>query len=61
MTAGRVYRIRQQVTKTGHQSNAIRFVVRKDGGDPVPLAMDVTYDGDADSVISEPKEKGAER
>lgn len=59
--AGRVFRIRQPITKAGHQSSTIRFFVRKGRSDPVPLAMEVSYDGDESGVLSEVGDKEAGR
>ncbi len=56
-SVGRVFRIRQPIAKTGHQSSTIRFFVRKGRGGPVPLAMEVSYDGDESGVLSETGEK----
>lgn len=45
--AGRAFRVRQRIAKEGHQSSTVRFFLRKAGGEPVPLSMEVTYDGAA--------------
>jgi hypothetical protein len=59
MPAGRVYRIRQLITKTGHQATTVRFFVRKEKGEPTPLAMEATYDGEG--MLSNSRENGADR
>lgn len=61
MPPGRVFRVRQSITKVGHQSSTIRFFVRKGHGDPVPLAMKVSYDGDESGVLSGTDDKEAGR
>jgi hypothetical protein len=55
---GRAFQLRQTITKEGHQSSTVRFHVRKAGMDPVPLEMEVSYDGDLRGTIAEANEKG---
>ncbi len=49
---GRAYRLRVRITKEGPQASEVRFFVRKPGRDTAPVAMTVSYDGDAAGVLS---------
>lgn len=53
------FRVRQRIIKPGHQSSTIRFFVRQGQNNPVPLTMEVSYDGDVDGILSQTDEKGA--
>jgi hypothetical protein len=56
-----VFRIRQRISQTGLQSSMVRFFVRKGQAEPVPLTMEITYDGDKDGIVSETGDKGDKR
>jgi hypothetical protein len=50
--SGKAYRVRVQVSKEGPQVSEVRFFVRKPGREVAPVAMAVSYDGDAGGVLS---------
>jgi hypothetical protein len=58
--SSQLFRVRQVIRKAGHQSSTIRFFVRKGQTDPVPLSMEVSYDGDEIGTLSGIPEKGGE-
>ena len=43
--AGRAFLVRQTLAREGNQTDKVRFVVRKSGGSPMTLAMEVTCVG----------------
>jgi hypothetical protein len=49
---GKAYRLRVRITKERPQASEVRFFVRKPGRDTAPVAMTVSYDGDAAGVLS---------
>jgi hypothetical protein len=53
IAAGRAFRVRQKAAREGNQTDAVRFVVRKGGGSPMTLAMEVMVHGEA------PREAGS--
>jgi hypothetical protein len=55
---GRAFRVRQQITAEGNQSSVVRFYVRREGGEPVPVTMEVCYHGDAAGTLSGPETRG---
>lgn len=55
---GQTFRVRQRVSKSGHQSSKVRFFVRKERNDPVPITMEVSYDGDEEGILSGASAKG---
>jgi hypothetical protein len=55
---GRAFRVRQQITAEGNQSSVVRFYVRRAGGEPVPLTMEVCYHGDAAGTLSGAETEG---
>lgn len=52
------FRIRQRISRTGHQASTVRFFVRKGEESPVPLPMEVSYDGDKDGILTKTSNKG---
>jgi len=43
---GRAFRVRQKAAREGNQTDTVRFVVRKGGGPPITLPMEVTCLGE---------------
>jgi hypothetical protein len=59
--SSQTFRVRQYIRKAGRHASKVRFFVRKESNDPVPIAMEVSYDGDAEGVLSDSKRKGSKR
>jgi hypothetical protein len=46
IAAGRAFRVRQRAAREGNQKDTVRFIVRKAGGAPLSLTMEVTCHGE---------------
>jgi hypothetical protein len=55
---GRAFRVTQWATREGNQSDTVRFVVRKAGGAPLTLAMEVMCHGEVPKGATTPESAG---
>ncbi len=56
--AGRAFRVRQRAAREGDQTDTVRFVVRKAGGRPISLVMEVMCHGEIPLGSTSPESGG---
>ena len=56
--AGRTFRVKQRAAKEGDQTDAVRFTLRKAGGPPRVLAMEVSIHGESAQALVPPAGEG---
>lgn len=57
IAAGRAFRVKQRAVREGNQTDTVRFIVRKAGGAPLSLTMEVTSHGELPHAVV-PTENG---